>query len=108
MFRYPDQAGIILGSNSPQFPASGTGDLHPNHINDADVDGEDENDDEDEEDYTDEMPNTTSYKRDKKRGSICAEIVQENQDDVREFEKTPEERMRILEILEYSPPRRTL
>ena len=29
-----------------------------------------------------------------------AEVVLENQDDIKEFEKTAEEKMRILEILE--------
>ena len=70
---------------------------------DKDDDDDDDDDEEDEEDYVDEMPlmqKGAAYNRDKKRGSICAEVVQENQDDIKEFEKTPDERMRILEILE--------
>lgn len=70
---------------------------------DKNNDEDDEDDEEDEEDYVDDMPllqKGIAYNRDKKRGSICAEVVQENQDDIKEFEKTPDERMRILEILE--------
>ena len=67
------------------------------------VGSEDGDDDDDDDDYMDEIPSLSkgsTYNRDRKRDSVCAEIVLENQDDVKEFEKTPEERMRILEILE--------
>tara|TARA_B100000482_G_C12606609_1_gene297378 strand:+ start:636 stop:920 length:285 start_codon:yes stop_codon:yes gene_type:complete len=69
-------------------------------ISGDDDDDDEEGEEEEEEAYMDEMPENTIFKRDKKRVSICAEVIQENHDDVKEFDKTLDERIRILEILE--------
>ena len=103
--RYPDQAGVTSGRSLPQRGDIDGTPCDGDAKNDDDDDDDDDDDGDDEEDYDDEMPvlhNGAGYNRDKKRGSICAEIVQENQDDIKEFEKKPDERMRILEILESS------
>lgn len=96
--KYPDQAGVSLATGASQHDreqaaVDGAPDIA------SDVDDDDDNDD----DYIDEIPTLTknsAYNRDRKRESVCAEVVMENQDDIKEFDKTPEERMRILEILE--------
>ena len=99
--RYPDQAGVALGSDGLQH---GRETVPAEVVADGLIEGiDDEDDDEDDADYVDDIPSlskSSSYNRDRKRESVCAEVVLENQDDIKEFEKTAEEKMRILEILE--------
>lgn len=101
--KYPDQAGVASVSGLSQA-ARDIGNLNSGEANEK-ISGDDDDDDEEgeeeeEEAYMDEMPENTIFKRDKKRVSICAEVIQENHDDVKEFDKTLDERIRILEILE--------
>ena len=90
-----------MGSGVPQRGQIGTtGNIDRDPCEEEEQNDDDDDDDDDNEGYDNDSPKAVAYDRDKKRGSICAEIVQEHQDDVKEFEKTPDERMRILEILE--------
>ena len=65
---------------------------------------DDEDDEEDEGNEPDNMPRLSdglAYDRMRKRKSVCAEVLLESQDEIKEYEKKTEVKMRILEILEY-------
>jgi len=89
--KYPDQAGVVLRLDAT-VPARDVLDCR----NEFDVYESSDN----EEDSEDDMPKSLAYNRAQKRRSVCGEIYNDDQDEIKEFEKSSDERMRILEMLE--------
>lgn len=92
--KYPDQASVVMRLDAT------TGDT--SECRDVLQDDTDE-DDEEEDVNKDVMPRLSdglTYDLTRKRKSVCAEISLGNVDEIKELEKTSDERIRILEILE--------
>ena len=61
----------------------------------------DVDEDEDVEDEDSNNVPMVPYNKERKRNPICAEVVRENQDDVKEVKKTEDERLRIVQNLQH-------
>mmetsp|Transcript_5696 Transcript_5696/g.17853 ORF Transcript_5696/g.17853 Transcript_5696/m.17853 type:complete len:379 (-) Transcript_5696:338-1474(-) len=99
--KYPDRAGVVVKLDTTTAGEANSDSRTELQLQEDSDD--DEDDEEDEGNEPDNMPRLSdglAYDRMRKRKSVCAEVLLESQDEIKEYEKKTEVKMRILEILE--------